>query len=327
MIANSTMLDPQTGIAPPPMNPLVAEIDRAHSSLSPDAQEAIGRAHGILGIQPPAASAAVHASATPALAASGSPAPSPVAATPAPEMPAGAAPSPAVDGIKAPSMGLPGMVGVTQSDVDASQPGMALPQSRGIMASPMFAPQVKPFVSQHQQNFDRLTATPLQGGDPNAHTNRDTGRAGVDQIHNPWARVPLQILDAVGRGFFPGFEMAIPGTQGHHDVLVNQAGRALNQDYAGQKSEDEAKLADANAEHLKAEATEVASRPELKQTQNDLKQKALDLQQEKEEHQRQLALSHQDDVLHQQGWKRDKDGKIVPLPRRKCRARNWTSTT
>lgn len=74
------------------------------------------------------------------------------------------------------------------------------------------------------------------------HRLQTTG-SGISQIHNPFARVPLQILDALGRGFFPGVEMGIPGTSGHHDVLLAQQGKAVNQE-EGERAAD---TADENA--------------------------------------------------------------------------------
>ncbi len=64
-------------------------------------------------------------------------------------------------------------------------------------------------------------------GGEKAEMNRlATTGSGISQIKSPWARIPLQIADALGRGLFPGIEMGIPGTSGHHDVLMHQqAGR------------------------------------------------------------------------------------------------------
>ena len=67
---------------------------------------------------------------------------------------------------------------------------------------------------------------PYQRGTPGgeqAEMNRlATTGSGISQIKNPWGRIPLQVLDALGRGLFPGIEMGIPGTSGHHDVLMHQ---------------------------------------------------------------------------------------------------------
>ncbi len=66
--------------------------------------------------------------------------------------------------------------------------------------------------------------------------------------------MPLQILDALGRGFFPGVEMALPGTSGHHDLLVaqRQGEDKLEQDFSSDEQRREleasqAREADATA--------------------------------------------------------------------------------
>ena len=88
---------------------------------------------------------------------------------------------------------------------------------------------------------------------------QDTG-SGVSQIRSPWARIPLQILDAVGRGITPGIEMGLPGTSGHHDVLVHQAGQAVKQDEETQEKKDAALTAPVNRDHLEAETGELGAR-------------------------------------------------------------------
>lgn len=72
--------------------------------------------------------------------------------------------------------------------------------------------------------------------------------SGESQIKNPWARVPLQVLDAIGSAFFPSLTMGIPGTQLHHDVLVNQARRGVTE-------EADVREKEARAEHERAEAS------------------------------------------------------------------------
>jgi hypothetical protein len=71
----------------------------------------------------------------------------------------------------------------------------------------------------------RLTKPPLPSTDPGAHTSADTGQSGVGQIHNPWLRTPLKILDAIGSTFLPALTMNLPGTELHHQMLVHAAMR------------------------------------------------------------------------------------------------------
>src|SRR6185369_8095702 len=114
----------------------------------------------------------------------------------------------------------------------------------------------------------RITAPPPS--DPSLiHTKANTGTAGVNQIHNPWARVPLQILSAVGETFAPRLAAALPGTESHHQMLVGDREQALKQDMAQRTSEEQAQTAAANQHHLEAEAANQESLPELHQAQAD----------------------------------------------------------
>lgn len=61
-------------------------------------------------------------------------------------------------------------------------------------------------------------------------------KSGIQQIKNPWLRIPLTVLDAIGTGFAPRLTSAIPGTQLHHAGLVEGLENRLNQE---QKRESE----------------------------------------------------------------------------------------
>ena len=71
-----------------------------------------------------------------------------------------------------------------------------------------------PDLDKAKAEFGRVTAP-----DTGQHNKQNTGTSGLNQVHNPWARIPLQILDAVGGGLFPGIEERIPGTEGHHNAV------------------------------------------------------------------------------------------------------------
>jgi hypothetical protein len=130
-----------------------------------------------------------------------------------------------------------------------SAPGGPPPPSAAPTLSRSAAPEGPTPLVQHQQNLNRMTApfqpryvnrqveamgppAPDSGSDqvmvnhqernPLAHTSADTGRAGIDQIHSPWLRVPLQVLEAIGRYKMPQLVGALPGTQLHHNLLVDQ---------------------------------------------------------------------------------------------------------
>lgn len=274
-------MTPSLQPSPLPANPILDEIDQAHARLSPPAKEALDQAHGMLGIQPPSTSAAVK------------------------------------DGIQPPpSMStLPALPDAPQVSTSAGIPGMAnngmasmrgLRQDAGTAAAP---PTV------HQQELERLTAPPQSGY--LAHTRSDTGQSGIDQIHNPWARVPLKILDALGGGLVPGIEQRLPGTEGHHDVLVNEAQRNVAGDTAQADAASKRELEEAQAE-------EQRSLPELKAAQGELaaeKQHEVEgyhagtlAQKTKAEEDADARKGTNAEVtLRQHGFKTDESGKIVPV--------------
>lgn len=100
-------------------------------------------------------------------------------------------------------------------------------------------------------------AVPAPAGMTRAQSELDrlnqTG-SGISQIKHAGARIPLQILEAIGTGFAPGLTSAIPGTQLHHNMLVNEQAGAVKQGEAGRKSEEEAQTQAANVGHLGEES-------------------------------------------------------------------------
>lgn len=268
------------GMAPPVMNPILDEIDAAHSRLSPDAQSAIEKAHGIAAPKaapvvgpmveplPPLSKNNENWSDKPQwmfnehqrerqpglmLRSSGEPEPS-VTST---FTPTGiAAPNgPAIEpppggGIQAPA---PTTVGAGINPPATDNVSSASIKPAGALAVPSLGTKMPettptPIGGKVSPELARLTAP-----DTGQHNKQNTGTPGVNQIHNPWARVPLQILDALGRGFFPGVEMAIPGTSGHHDVLVHQRQAEDKQERDAQNDEAKRELDAANVGHLSAE--------------------------------------------------------------------------
>src|SRR5262249_43946262 len=78
----------------------------------------------------------------------------------------------------------------------------------------------------------KMTMPPVASAPPTQAQARlnhleDTG-SGISQIHSLWARVPLQIAEGIGNAFAPAITQAIPGTQLHHNMLVNQAKSAVD---------------------------------------------------------------------------------------------------
>ncbi len=100
--------------------------------------------------------------------------------------------------------------------------------------------QAVPVSAQEQQQIS--ASAPLFKGDTGQHNRQNTGTSGINQIHNPWGRVPLQILEALGTGFAPGLTSAIPGTQLHHNILVNQAEGGIAEQEKIRKDEEASQL-------------------------------------------------------------------------------------
>jgi len=104
-----------------------------------------------------------------------------------------------------------------------------------------------PASDEHQSELTRLTSGPQ-------------GKSGISQIHNPFARNSLHVLDAIGSAFLPGLTANLPGTEYHHQGLVANAQRRVNADTAQA-------TAKANQEHMGAESAELGARAQHEQAQ------------------------------------------------------------
>ncbi len=269
------------GLAPR-TNPYLDEIDQAagnaHASLSPGAQEALKRAGAPVGIQ-------------------------------SPQQPQGiTGPRPAAPSLAPPMSenmpnGQPAMMaattGITNPHGDAYTPP---PQARApIQAVPQSEQEGRQI-----SELNRITAP-----DTGFHNRQNTGVSGREQIHNPWARIPLGILEALGTGFAPGLTSAIPGTQLHHNMLVNQAEGGIAEQEKIRKAQEEADTAAATQQHLGAESTELESRPELREAQNELKSRGLDINQARNEAQQQQKQSELEQKIRASGYD-PKTGEPLP---------------
>ena len=132
-----------------------------------------------------------------------------------------------------------------QGETAPPQPSPVRPPGAG--AVPPAAPQ-----SPAAQNLARLTAPP-QTGDL-AHTKADTGQSGINQIHNPWVRHPLQILDAIGSAFLPSLTMGLPGTALHHQILTGQAAQNVGRENEQATGEAQRKHLESQTEDQQAQA-------------------------------------------------------------------------
>lgn len=283
-------------------NPLLDEIDQAHSGLSAPAKQSL--IQGLSGIQIPGVNV------------DGGGFEGGI------EQPAAAAASPAVE----PSV--PGMIGVRQPDIqpDIQQPPTvpgAIPMSaqsaQGMsVASP--APGLIPIAAKAESPVVATSGLiPVKPTANQAELGRlqSTG-SGASQIKSPWARIPAQIGDALLSGFLPGVAANIPGTSIHHNALLGQAEDAVNQD------EDVSN--NATKRHLEeAQAAEQESLPEFHQAKAELEatkatnkreldNSKLDLSREVEGRKKSEGELRADAALRQHGFKKDEAGNTVPLP-------------
>lgn len=86
----------------------------------------------------------------------------------------------------------------------------------------------------------------------------ETSPSGIGGIKHAAARIPLQVLDAVGSTFLPGLMMGLPGTQLHHNLMVRGAERNVSDEQAQQAAESKRGMEAAQAANLSAEADERA---------------------------------------------------------------------
>lgn len=301
-------------------NPVLDEISAAHANLSPQAQQAIEGAHEMVGLSPEKHS-------DPALAAST--APSPEVAVPGVSGPRGPLPnlSPEIP-VPASSMGSYATGGTPMAD-GGDMADAALGSSNATFAaghaaspsggSPMAAHQISDSVpSALQRERSRITAPPLPGSDPNAHTSMDTGRSGVQQIHNPWLRGLATVGDVLASGVFPRFGQFIPGTTGYHNNLVAGNERAIEGEQASAKNA-------VDVAHTQAGTAEELSLPELHKTQAELAAEKLHSTETAKDADRAIKQAEEDrktgadkqkieQHLRDTGYKYDDNGAIVPVP-------------
>lgn len=98
--------------------------------------------------------------------------------------------------------------------------------------------------------------TPEQAANTAELHRLETSPSGIRQIKNPVGRTLATIGDVIASGFFPRVAAAIPGTQMHHQVLLNQARQNV-------KGDIEAEDAEQRRIQQAAEANEAQAREQL----------------------------------------------------------------
>ena len=123
-----------------------------------------------------------------------------------------------------------------------AQHGLEAPEPTSAAQAPIASASSPAPISGQRQIFNDLTTG-------------ENAKAGVNRIHSPWARIPLQILNGIGSAVVPGVMAGIPGTTLHHSLEQHRAAANLNE-------EEAAETGAANRAHLNAETDELPARAE-----------------------------------------------------------------
>lgn len=91
--------------------------------------------------------------------------------------------------------------------------------------------------------------TPLQA----EYERKATTGSGISQIHNPWARVPLQIAEGIGNAFAPAITQSIPGTELHHNMLLSHDKAAVDTEDALKNTQARRGLEGAQTQNYESE--------------------------------------------------------------------------
>jgi len=185
--------------------------------------------------------------------------------------------------------------------------------NQGPLAKAKIEPiQPSPAELSHQTEYNRLTGA---GPDPSQ------GKPGWQQIHNPVLKT-LGGIGNVAASLFPRIGAAIPGTDIHHQVLVGQEKRALDQEQGNRKATNEEQEQAARATNLE-EAPELRAETVAAQNQLGLErlgettrahQATEDINKARYEGQNEARQTAADAALHREGYRKTADGDIEPIP-------------
>lgn len=147
-------------------------------------------------------------------------------------------------GVSAPLTDQPGAgpsLGLTMPP--ANTPSLTQPQQKPVGGGLVPQPKpVSPVAAAHEQELSRLTTG-------------DTAKTGIEKIKSPWLRTPLQVLDAIGSTFAPALTASLPGTQYHHQGLVQRARGNVEADQGAAESASKIGLQAAQTGEASALAT------------------------------------------------------------------------
>lgn len=127
-------------------------------------------------------------------------------------------------------------INMPSPEASASVSGAVPPIASGstlqsaVAANPMSGNDAR--LAGHKSELDRLqNSTDHDGNIPTG------GASGIAQIQNPFLRGLARVGDIAGKVMFPTIEREIPGTEGHHQALVNEAQGNVASDLGGQSKE------------------------------------------------------------------------------------------
>lgn len=257
-------------------NPVLDEISAAHASLSPQAQQAIEGAHGMLGISP--------SHSDPALAAST--APSPELAVPGVSGPRGPLPTLSPEVSVSPSRRVGSMFSrflvnpddPSGSPAVASVPGRAAEESTG--GVPMAdvgssGSGVDPaLLSRSSDSETQSPPLPITPGSVSLPGESELARLrkngpGVNSIHDPVVRGFAKVGDVLGSTFARGLASSIPGSTAHNLQLQGRAEKEATDEQASAKNAADVAHTGAETGLENAQAGAVPSEEELRKQQAD----------------------------------------------------------
>lgn len=145
-------------------------------------------------------------------------------------------------------------------------------------------------------------------GDQSHLTQQINQGSGLDQIHSPWARVPLQILQGIvgATGIGHAIESGIPGTDPYHQRQVQSSQAQVQNDIKGDTARSQQQAQGARTAEEEAQTQEIAPNAESERQYRTAQTEAIP---EKNE----IAQNKADDTLRKAGYRRDENGNTVPL--------------
>src|SRR5882757_945245 len=119
-------------------------------------------------------------------------------------------------------------------------------------------------------------------GDQDERNRLISSGSGIHQIENPWLKGLATAGNIIGGAVAPGLMQAIPGTEQHHNLLLNQANAAVGQDVGNAEKQAQTQELGAQTEQRQALAQQEQAKAQslLHPEQHQKEDKPENLQQE-----------------------------------------------